>query len=270
MAVAAAQFRMLDEGGRQQPFPPGREDHIHGVVHPSGQDRLDPGIWGPPPEDMGGAGDQGRTVRPFVGLLGEGALGPVDPTVRSQVGTMEIVGATGEGLALEPLLPPVGDSVAVGIGQLPDAGRRRHVERAVEPEGALGNHHAVGERRAPVETAVSVRIFQALDAVRFLLQLLLDRVVGSGRLGYVEPALLVEVDGYGAFHQRRPGGELHLEPLGHRQRGVARRFVHLKEPVQQNRNSQQDQPGEQGGARKCGFHGYGLSAVWRRLSKRRA
>ena len=257
-SVPAAQFRMLDKGGRQQALSPGCEDDVHRVVHSSRQDRLDPGISGPPPEDVGGAGDQWRAARPFVGLLGEGSLGPVDPTVQSQVGTMKIVGATGEGLAREPLLPPVGDAVAIGIRQLPDAGRRRHVERAVEPEGALGNHHAVGERRAPVETSVSVRVFQALDAVRFLLQLLLHRVVGTGGLGHVEPSLLVEIDGNGTFHQRRPGDELHLEPFGHRQQGVIGRVVDPDEQVQQSGNGKQEQPPQQGRARKPGFHGYGL------------
>ena len=190
----------------------------------------------------GSAGDEGRTVRPFVGLLGEGSLGPVDPSVQSQVGAMQIVGATGEGLAREPFLPPVGDAVIVRIGQLPDAGGRRHVKRAVEPERALGNHHAVGERCAAVETSVSVRVFQALDAVRFPLQLLFDRVVGSGGLGYVESPLLVEIDGNGTLHQRRPGDEFHLKPLGHRQRGVIGRVVDPDEQVQQNGSGQQDQP----------------------------
>ena len=51
------------------------------------------------------------------------------------------------------------------------------------------------------------------------------RVVGTGGLGHVESALLVEVGGDGAFHQRRPGDEFQLESFGHRQRGVVGRFV---------------------------------------------
>ena len=257
-AVPAAQFRVLNESGRQQPFSPGREDHVHGVVHSPRQDRLDPRISGPSPEDVGGAGHQGRTVGPFVGLLGEGSLGPVDPSVQSQVGAVQIVGATGEGLAGEPFLPLVGDSIIVGIGQLPDAGGRRHVERAVEPEGALGDHHAVGKRSAPVIAAVTVRVFQALDAVRFLLQLLLHRVVGTGGFGHVEPALLVEVGGNGAFHQRRPGDELHLKSFRDRQRGFGWRYPDLEELVNQCGNGQQDQPAEEGRAKISGFHGCGL------------
>ena len=46
------------------------------------------------------------------------------------------------------------------------------------------------------------------------LELLGDRVVGAGRVGDVEPALLVEVGDDGPIDQRRPGGQLDLEAVG--------------------------------------------------------
>ena len=58
---------------------------------------------------------------------------------------MQVVGAAGERLALEPLDPLVGHAVAVCVGQLPDGGRRSDVERAAVPHRPFGEHHLVGE-----------------------------------------------------------------------------------------------------------------------------
>ena len=92
-----------------------------------------------------GVRDERLPAGPLVGLLGERALAPVDPAVRAEVRAVQVVGAAGQRLALEPLFALVGDAVAVGVGQLPDARRRGDVERAVEPHRAFGEHHLVGE-----------------------------------------------------------------------------------------------------------------------------
>ena len=152
---------------------------------------------------------------PLVGLLGERALGPVDPAVGPGVRAVQVVGAAGERLALEPFLAPVGDAVAVGVGQLPDARRRGDVERAVEPHRPLGEHHLVGEDDALVEAAVAVGVFEADDPVRALFELDLHLLVGSGGVGDVEPALLVEVGDDRPIDERRPGNQLDLESRGH-------------------------------------------------------
>ena len=78
----------------------------------------------------------------------------------------------------------------------------------------------VGEDGRLVEMAVAVGVFQPDDAVRLLGELLLDRVVGAGRIGDVEPALFVEVGDDGPIDQRRPGDQLDLEADGQRE-GVA-------------------------------------------------
>ena len=152
---------------------------------------------------------------PLVGLLGERALRPVDPAVGPGVRAVEIVGAPGDRLPLEPFLPPIGNAVAVGIRQLPDAGRRGDVERSVEPHRPLWEHHAIGEDDALVEAAITVGVFEADDPVRALFELDLHLRVGSGRVGDVEPALLVEVGDDRAIDEGRPGDQLDLESRGH-------------------------------------------------------
>ena len=62
-----------------------------------------------------------------------------------------------------------------------------------------------------VELAVAVGVLQPDDAMRLLLELHGDLLVGAGRIGDVEPALLVEVGDDGPIDQRRPGGQLDVE-----------------------------------------------------------
>ena len=50
--------------------------------------------------------------------------------------------------------------------------------------------------------------------MRLLRELLLDVVVGAGRIGDVEPALVVEGGGDRPVDQRRPGDPLDREPAG--------------------------------------------------------
>ena len=162
---------------------------------------------------------------PFVGLLGERALRPVDPAVGPGIRAVQIVGAAGERLSLEPFLAPIGHAVAVGIRQLPDAGRRGDVERAVEPHRAFREHHSIGEDHALVEAAVAVGVFEADNAMRALFELDLDLRVGAGGVGDVEPAPLVEVGDDRAIDEGRPGHQLDLESRGHGhlgRRGTAR------------------------------------------------
>ena len=112
--------------------------------------------------------DERRLAGPLIGLLREGALAPVNPAVGSEVRPVQVVGAAGQRLALEPFDTLVRDAVAVGVGQLPDARRRSDVERSGVPHRTFGEHHLVGEDRALVEPAVAIRVFQPKDPVRLL------------------------------------------------------------------------------------------------------
>ena len=66
---------------------------------------------------------------------------------------------------MEPDFALVGDAVAVGVGELPDARRGGDVERAVVPHGPFGEQHLVGEDGRLVEPAVAVGVLEADDAV---------------------------------------------------------------------------------------------------------
>jgi hypothetical protein len=115
----------------------------------------------------------------FVGLLGERALRPVNPAIRTEVRPVQVVRTTGESLPFEPFLAMIRDAIAVAIGQLPDTRRRRHIERTVVPHRALGKHHPVGEHDRGVEAAVAVRVLETHYPVRPVGKLLLDLVIRS-------------------------------------------------------------------------------------------
>ncbi len=132
-AIAAAELRLFDERRRQNALATARERDVDRVVHPSGHDDVDRGISGAPPKDVRRTCHERCSARPLVCLFREGPLGPVDPAVRTEIGSVQIVGAPGERFPLKPFLPAIGHAIAVGVGQLPDAWRCGHVERAVEP-----------------------------------------------------------------------------------------------------------------------------------------
>ena len=244
-AVAVAAAGLLEEGGREDPLAAGREHDVDRVVHPAGHHRLDRAVVGPRAEDVRRLGDKGRASRPLVGLFGERPLAPVDPAVGPEIGPVQVVGAAGERLALEPLLAAVGHAVAVGIGQLPDARRRRDVERAREPQRSLGKHHLVGEDGPLVEPAVAVAILEPEDPVRLVLELHGRLVVRARRLGDVEPALLVEVGHDRPVDERRPGGELDGEAVGEGERvAVERDLARLGIPGPDAKGQRRDDDGD--------------------------
>ena len=213
--VAPSELWMLEEGRREHRFAAGRERDVHGVVHAPRNHRLHDLIAGPPSKDMRGTRDQRRLSGPLVRLLGERALGPVDPAVGPEVRPMQVVGAPREGLAREPLLAQVRDAVVIGIGEFPDAGRSSDVKRSVEPHRALRQHHAVGEDHAGIERAVAVFVFEADDAVGAIGELLLHLVVRARGVGDVQPPPLVEVRDDGAIDQRRASDADDLEAGRH-------------------------------------------------------
>jgi hypothetical protein len=166
----------LDDRGRENPLAFRRERHVDRVVHPARHHRFEARAVGAAAKDVGGARLPLAAVHQ-VRLLGEGALAPVNPTVGARIGTVQVVRAAGKGLALEPLDAVLGHAVAIAVGELPDARRRRHVERAALEHGAGEEHHPIGEHDALVEPAVAIDVFKTNDAMGTLGELLLDGVV---------------------------------------------------------------------------------------------
>ncbi len=176
--VALALLRMHQERRREDPLAAGRENDVDRVIHAAGHHRLEPGAVTPRAKDVGRGRSHPLVPRQLVGLAGEGSLAPIDPTVGTGVGAVQIVCAAGE-RAGEPLLATIGHAVAVGVGQLPDGGSGGNVERTVQPHRPLGEHHLVGKHGVAIEPAVAVGVLEPQNAMRSLGQLLLDRIVRS-------------------------------------------------------------------------------------------
>ena len=157
-------------------------------------------------------------ARQRVLLLRERPLAPVDPAVGAEVRAVQVVGAAGERLAVEPHLLLVGLAVAVGVGELEDLRRGGDVERPVQPHRPFGEHHVRHEHRRLVVLPVAAGVFEADDAVRLRLDLLGDLLVGPGRVADVEPALLVERGDDRPLDLRRSGDQFDGEPVGQGER----------------------------------------------------
>ncbi len=215
-AVTQAPGWELEEGGGEDALAAGGEDQIDGIIHAAGHDRLDAGAVGPGAEDVGCPRYQGLCSGPFVSLLRERSFTPVDPAVWPEIGPMQIVRTARECLALEPFDSLVGHAGALGVGQLPDARRRGHVQGSLVPHRSFGKHHLVGKHPGLVKLAIALGAFQANDAMRLLLELFGHLFVGAGGVGDIQPTLLVEIGRDGPIHQRRPRYQFDLE--AHRQR----------------------------------------------------
>ena len=176
-AVTEAAARVHQEGSGEDPLAAGGKDHLDRIIHAAGHDRLDAGTVRAGAKDVRGARDQGRPARSLVSLLGEGTLAPVDPAVRAQVRAVQVVGAAGQRLAVEPDLALVRLAVVVGVRQLPDLRRGADVDRPAIPQDPLREHHLVGEHGRLVEHPGPLGVFEADDPVRRVLDLLGDFLI---------------------------------------------------------------------------------------------
>ena len=98
----------------------------------------------------------------FVALA---AVTPVEPAIGMEERPVNVRRVARVFEAADDHLASVGHAVAVGVGQLPDAGRRRDVERAVEPDAALREGHLVGEHAGLVVNAIAVGVGEEEHAV---------------------------------------------------------------------------------------------------------
>ena len=212
--VAPAGLGEVDERGGEDGLAVRREGDLDGVVHAAGHDDVEVGSVGLGAEDVGGAVVDGGAAGAGVVLLGEGSLGPVDPPVGAEVGAVDVVGAAGEGAALEPFVADVGDAVAVGVAEAPDAGWGGDIDPSGVPEAALGEHDLVREDGGLVVAAILVGIDEAQQAVGGVLELLGRGKVGSGGIGDEEVALVVEAGADGAGGEVGGGGALEDEAVG--------------------------------------------------------
>ena len=136
-AVALAAAGMDEERCREDSLAAGREHDIDGVIHAAGHHRLDQRSLGPFAEDVRRPRHERRLAGSFVGLLGERSLAPIDPAVGPQVGTVEVVGAARERLALNHssrLSAMPSPSVSVSFQMLGGGG---DVERTVDTRASL-------------------------------------------------------------------------------------------------------------------------------------
>ncbi len=93
---------------------------------------------------------------PLVGLLARRPFAPVDPAVGPQVRAVEVVGAAGQGLPLEPLVPLSADAVAIARRSASRCSAAETIERAIEPHRPFGNITRSAKTVFAVVAAVAV------------------------------------------------------------------------------------------------------------------
>ncbi len=190
------------------------ERDFDGVIHPAGDERLEGGAIRPAAKHVVRGRDERRLAFSCIGFTRMSSLAPVDHAVGTEVWAANSVRTTPHLLIAKPFLTTIGHAVAVCIRQLPDRRRRADVERAVEPEASLRQHHPVGKHGPLVETAVAVGVFQAQDTVGPGLELTGKIGVGARSLRHIQPPFFIEIGADGIHDERLPGRQLDREALG--------------------------------------------------------
>ena len=206
------------KGRGEKSLSRGGEDHIDRVVHSAGDQRFDTPVGAILADHMGRLRHQRRPAWLQEGLFGPSPFRPIEATVVAPEGSVHVVRAAGERLALVPLFAFLGDSIAVAIGELPQAGWGGHVQRALVPKRPLGKHHPVGEQGPRVENSIAIGVDQPDNLMGGGGQLAIHLLVAARRIGDIQTPLFVEVSRDGAGDQRRPGDQLPGEAGGNLER----------------------------------------------------
>ena len=123
----------VQEGAAQKAFSVGRKDDIDGVVHACRNDGFEVGAVRTHAKEVRCLADKGASIAERVALFGVGAFGPVDEAIRAGVGTVQVVGAKGQGFTVEPDVALIGNAIASGVCQFPDLRRCGDIERSIQP-----------------------------------------------------------------------------------------------------------------------------------------
>ena len=217
-AVPKTGLAEVNERARENRLAFGRERNFNRIVHAARHDDIEVRAVGSRAVNVGSLVVQTATVAEYVALLGEGPFGPVEIAIRTEVGAMHVVGTAGERAAFPPFFALVRNTVAVGVGEFPDARRTGDVKGSVVPETALREHHLVGEHDRFFEASVAVCVFQTHDAVGWVRKLLVRLLVRAGGIRDVEPALVIETGADRPLHQRWACYELDLKTIRNSER----------------------------------------------------
>ena len=130
---------------------------------------------------------------------------------------MQVVGAARQGFAFKPLLPLFRDAIPIAVGELPDARRRRNINRTVKPEHALGKHQLLSKDRTLIISPVAIAVLQAHDAMGLVFELFLDFLIRARGIRHIQAALLVQIRRNRPVDQRRAGDQLDFKAIRHGQ-----------------------------------------------------
>jgi len=190
-----------------------REIDLDRIVHSAAGERLDfatAELGRPDPRAFARFHDLPRVV------VGNGkALATVRPekaSVRMQKGSVHIGGVAGEIKTGREFLLHLGAAVPVLVGEAPEARRRHHVERVVNPKSALRESEFVGKECGLVKDAVSICVLQHPDRARPLAEKSLFVQIHPRIFRNKKSTAIIERRHDRMFHQPRRHRRGHRDP----------------------------------------------------------
>jgi hypothetical protein len=142
-----------------------REIDLDGIVPSEQRVPLYIAPIGPRAPDAGAAAFVNDLALPIGDPEAFPSVAPVEAAIRVQERSVDIRRIARVVEPRDDHFALIGHPIAVRVGKLPDAGRRRDVEAPIEPLRALRESHVIREDRAFVEDAVVVRVFEHQHAV---------------------------------------------------------------------------------------------------------
>ena len=119
-AVAQTFAWMMKKGRHKKAIPKIIECDVDEIIHPARHDAIGrDGIWCLSIEVRRSALGR-KHIRKIKLLFGESRFRPVDPTFRSEEGTMKIIRASRQRLAIVPNRSAFADAILVSIGKFPN------------------------------------------------------------------------------------------------------------------------------------------------------
>ena len=136
-AVPSARPGKIKKSSAEKALTRFTERNAHWIVHTSGNDDFQSTAIGFGTKDVSSSSCVPVPIPQAQGLLLKAALAPVEPTIRCQIRTMQIVPASIDGFTVEPGYPFVCNVILILIGKFPDVRWCSHINFSLVNEDSF-------------------------------------------------------------------------------------------------------------------------------------
>ena len=214
--IAPSIARMLKEGAADHEVAFRRPRQTDRIVHARGKDDLKGRPIRLHAEDMGGPRRPAGLTRQVVALFRKRPFAPVDQSIGTRIGTMQIVGTPRERLPIEPDRPFLRGTVTIAVAELQNLRRHGNIDRTLMPEHALRKAKAVRKDHTAVENPIAISVLQPQQPMRSLRPLRFRRLIRPRNLRHIKPTPIIKTRLHRSIHKADRHRRTHCPSVRHR------------------------------------------------------